>query len=150
MSDCSSVSARARLFQPGHGETDGRLLVRKPAATATGRRFASPAVRISRRYERVGPSWWILNQTALGSVASGGTVPNARTYRRGAFAADGDSQSGLPAGDQLTFERHVKTVDTRLAQRPRQHWRSVVAGDGQIGAKVSSSLPAGTKSANTR
>jgi Transposase domain (DUF772) len=41
------------------------------AAGATNRRFASPAVRIARRYERARPSWWTPNQTDLSPARNG-------------------------------------------------------------------------------
>ncbi len=65
MSDCSSVSARSRLFRarPRRDPTAGTSFGSQ-AAEAAGRRFASPAVEISRRYERAAPPWWTLNQTA--------------------------------------------------------------------------------------
>ena len=52
MSDCSSVSARSRLFRarPRRDPTAGTSFGSQ-AAEATGRRFGSPAARISRRYE---------------------------------------------------------------------------------------------------
>jgi hypothetical protein len=66
MSDCSSVSARSRLFRarPRRDPTAGTSFGSQ-AATATGRRFVSPAIGISRQYERAAPSWWTLNQTGL-------------------------------------------------------------------------------------
>jgi hypothetical protein len=38
--------------------------------TKAGRRFASQPVRISRRYEQVATSWWILNQTDISPTAA--------------------------------------------------------------------------------
>jgi len=57
--------------------------------TKAGRRFASQPVRISRRYEQVATSWWILNQTVRECVGCprtpdeevGSTVPRLRYFQ---------------------------------------------------------------------
>jgi hypothetical protein len=58
------------------GQLVGEDARRQPAEHATGRRFASPAVRISARYEPAAPSWWTLNQTAPRFTSQ----PATRTY----------------------------------------------------------------------
>jgi hypothetical protein len=66
------VSARSRLFRarPRRDPTAGTSFGSQ-AATATGRRFVSSAVRVSRRYEPAAPPWWTLNQTALVALRPG-------------------------------------------------------------------------------
>lgn len=96
MSDCSFGSARSRLFRarPRRDPTAGTSFGSQ-AANATGRRFVSPAARISRRYELAAPPWWTLNQTARGASAG---VQN-------------DAQSTLAAPHRLRHSRRSERVD---------------------------------------
>src|SRR5204863_7978080 len=122
-SDCSSVSARSRLFRarPRRDPTAGTSFGSQ-AATATGRRLGSPAARISRPYENVVRAWWTLNQTALCGIRlrrnarrAGGSYVAERRLRRGSATA---ARSADGVERKVHFRR--SWGDERFASKSRR------------------------------
>lgn len=129
MSDCSSVSARSRLFRarPRRDPTAGTSF-RSQAAKATGRRFASSAVRVSRRYEHAAPLSWILNQTArcvsraskaVHRTRTGGSAAERVADRRADFAHGVMAHfPDRPGERRLSHRVDAVAVDDRRSGEP--------------------------------
>jgi hypothetical protein len=119
MSDCSSVYARSRLFRarPRRDPTAGTSFASQ-AANATGRRFVSPAARVSGRYEPGAPSWWTLNQTATGRGFAAPGRPGRASGRSSHEARPSSCGCGRCRPDVVERERGASSARSSLEPRP--------------------------------